>query len=70
MLNFKSNICIYGHNLLAYERNARGYKFAPGCKFAPGANLHPGANCAYEHGFSALNVVTSTQRYVTTERFS
>ena len=40
MLNFISNLCAYGHNLLAYERNAN----------ARGANLHPGVNCAYEHG--------------------
>ena len=30
VLNFKSNLGTYGHNLLAYERNARGCKFAPG----------------------------------------
>ena len=35
MLNFKSNIGAYEHNLLAYERDIRG------CK---GANLHPGVN--------------------------
>ena len=50
MLNFVSNICAYGHNLLAYERNARGCKFAPGVNLHPGAILHPVANCAYEHG--------------------
>ena len=48
MSNFKLNLGTYGHNLLAYEHDARGCKFAPVCKFAPGANLHPGANCAYE----------------------
>ena len=51
MLNFKSNLGAYGHNL-SYERDTRGCKFAPGCKLAPGANLHPGANCAYGHGLS------------------
>ena len=45
MLNFKSNIGTYGHNLLAYERDAGG------ANLTPGANLHPGANCAHEHGF-------------------
>ena len=40
VLNFKSNLDLrtYGHDLLAYERDARG------------ANLHPGASCAHEHG--------------------
>ena len=32
VLNFKSNLGRYGHDLLAYERDARGCKFAPGCK--------------------------------------
>ena len=31
VLNLKSNIGTYGHNLLAYEHNASGCKFAPGC---------------------------------------
>ena len=39
VLNFKSNLGTYGHNFLAYERDARG------------ANLLPGANCAHENGF-------------------
>ena len=51
MLNFISNLGAYGHNLLTYERNARGANLDPGVNFHPGANLHPGANCAYEHGF-------------------
>ena len=42
MLNFKSNLGAYGHNLLAYERDARGCKFAPGCKFALGSKFAPG----------------------------
>ena len=46
VLNFKSNLGTYGHGLLAYERDARG------CKFAPGVNLHPGATCAHEHGLN------------------
>ena len=28
----KSNLCAYGYNLLVYERDARGCKFATGCK--------------------------------------
>ena len=51
MLNFISNLGAYGHNLLAYERNARGASLDPGVNLHPGANLHPVANCAYEHGF-------------------
>ena len=43
---------MYEHNLLAYERDIRGCKFAPGCKFASGCKFDPGANCAHEHGFS------------------
>ena len=31
-LNLKSNLGTYGHDLLVYERDARGCKFAPGCK--------------------------------------
>ena len=50
MLNFISNLCTYGHNLLAYERNARGANLHPGVNLHPGATLHPGANCTYEHG--------------------
>ena len=38
VLNFKSNLGTYGHDLLAYERDAKG------------AKLHPGVNCAHEHG--------------------
>ena len=52
VLNFQSNLRVYEHNLLAYERDIRGCKFAPGVNLLPGANLHPGANCAHEHGLS------------------
>ena len=45
VLNFKSNLGTYGHDLLAYERDARG------ANLHPGVNLLPGANCAHEHGF-------------------
>ena len=38
VLNFKSNSDAYGHNKLAYERDARG------SNLHPGVNLHPGAN--------------------------
>ena len=38
MLNFKSNLGAYGHNLVAYERDARG------ANLHPGVNLHPGTN--------------------------
>ena len=31
----------YGHDFVAYERDARGRKFAPGLNLLPGANLHP-----------------------------
>ena len=54
MSNFKLNLGTYGHNLLAYERDARGCKFAPGVNLHPGANLRPGANCAYEHGYTGM----------------
>ena len=54
VLNFKSNLGTYEHDLLAYERDARGRKFAPGCSFVPGCKFAPGANCAHEHGFSQL----------------
>ena len=50
VLNFKSNQGTYGHDLLAYERDARGANLHPGVNLLPGANLHPGANCAHEHG--------------------
>ena len=50
LLNFKSNLGTYEHDLLAYERDERGCKFDPGVNLLPGANLHPGANCAHEHG--------------------
>ena len=33
-LNARPPLCAYGHNLLAFERNARWCKFTPGCKFA------------------------------------
>ena len=42
MLNFISNLGAYGHNLLAYERNARG------------ANLDPGVNVQIVHMNTAL----------------
>ena len=29
VLNFKSNLGTYGHDFVAYERDARGRKFAP-----------------------------------------
>ena len=54
VLNFKSNLGTYEHDLLAYERDARGRKFASGVNLLSGADLHPGANCAHEHGFSQL----------------
>ena len=44
VLNFKSNVGAYGHNLLAYELDVRGCKFVPGCKIAPGTKLAPGCN--------------------------
>ena len=50
MLNLKSNLGRYGHNLLAYERDARGANLHPGVNLLLGANLHPGAKCAHEHG--------------------
>ena len=40
MLNFTSNLCTYGHKLIAYERNARGANLHPGVNLHPGANLH------------------------------
>ena len=50
MLNFKSNLgtCTrtYGHDLMAYERDARGANV-----HADEFNLHPGAKCAHAHGF-------------------
>ena len=49
VLNFKSHLGTYEHDLLAYERDARGCKFAPGVNLLPRANLHPGSNCAHEH---------------------
>ena len=52
MLNFRSNIGTYGHNLLSYERDTKGCTFAPGVILHPEANLHPGANCADEHDLS------------------
>ena len=42
MSNFKLNLGTYGHNLLSYERDARG------------ENLHPGAKFAYEHGYTGM----------------
>ena len=52
MLYFISNLCAYGHNLLAYERNARGANLHPGVNLHPEAILYPDANCACEHGFN------------------
>ena len=43
VLNFKSNLGTYGHDLLAYERDARG------ANLHTGVNLLLGANCAHEH---------------------
>ena len=54
VLNFLSNLGAYEHNLLAYERDITGCKFAPGVNLLPGANLHPGANCAHEHGLRQI----------------
>ena len=54
MFNFKSNLGAYGHNLLAYERDARGANLHPGVNLHLGANLHPGAHCAYEHGLRCV----------------
>ena len=60
LLNFKSKLGTYEHDLLAYERDARGCKFAPGCKFATGCKFAPGANCAHEHGLrlTCANIIT------------
>ena len=49
---FKSNLGTYGHDFLAYERDAGGANLHPVVNLLPGANLHLGANCAHEHGFS------------------
>ena len=38
-MNFSSNTSTYGHNLLAYERDARGCNYVSGYKFAPGYKL-------------------------------
>ena len=40
VLNFKSNLGAYGHNLLPCERDARGANLHPGVNLHPGANLH------------------------------
>ena len=57
VLNFKSNLGTYGHDLLVYERDARWCKFAPGVNLLPGAKLHTGANCAHEHGLKVCTVL-------------
>ena len=46
VLNFKSNLGTYGHDLLAYEHDARGANLHPGIR-----EHHPGAYCAHKHGF-------------------
>ena len=57
MLNFISNLCAYGHNLLAYERNARGCHLHPDVNLHLEAILHPGANCAFEHGLGSKYLI-------------
>ena len=60
MLNFISNLGAYGHNLLAYERNARG------ANLHPAVNLHPGASCTrvqIVHMNTALNSVQIQKDY-------
>ena len=51
VLNFKSNLGTHEHDLLAYERGAKGANLHPGVNVLPGANLQLVANCAHEHGF-------------------
>ena len=66
MLNFLSNLGAYEHNLLAYEHDIRGCKFAPGVNLRPDANLHPVANCAHEHGLRWTIFCGSTAWFVPT----
>ena len=56
VLNFKSNLGTYGHDLLAYERDARCVNLHPGVKLLPCANLYPSANSAHEHGLRDIHV--------------
>ena len=54
MLNFKSNLGAYEHNLLAYERDIRGCKFAPGVNLLPGAKFSVGINQCSVHIISPV----------------
>ena len=54
VLNFKSNLGTYGHDLLAYERDARG------ANLHRGVNLLPGANCAHEHEDNFIPLLKQT----------
>ena len=68
MLNFKSNLDTYGHNLLAYERDTRGANLHTGVNLHAGANVLPGANCAYEQGL-INNVSWSLFLYISSTKY-